>query len=235
MLNIRNTGSASITLDTTGVSDVVISLDMAATSLENGELCFAEAQGLTIGQLENGKDNGMIYHKVVSNSDAFDNNPALTLMLRSAGNHDSDHCYFDNVVVESIPGGVPRAEATVAYLNSTSDSTFSTAAFLPQNSNPTANTFEGSLVINGTPKFDQLYGWSGNLPERASQWPTFDVEFVQNGADLIPVNRQGMKPAHANDAWSVAVGTGAVWDKVGDGGMTRASFPLYFRRTQCQL
>ncbi len=236
MFNIRNTDSASITLDTTGVSDVVISLDMAASSLENGELCFAEAQGLTIGQLENGKDNGMINHKVVSNANAFDNNPALTLMLRSAGNEDSDHCYFDNVVVESVSGGVPRNEATAAYLNGTSDSTFSTAAFLPQNSNSTANTFAGSLVISGTPTFKRLYGWSGNLPTNASLWPVFDVEFVQHGTDLIPVDRRGMKAAHGNEAWSVSVGTGAVWDEAGDGAMTRAAFPFTLgeRNTNCE-
>lgn len=236
MLNIRNTGSASITLDTTGVSDVVISLDMAATSLENGELCFAEAQGITIGQLGNGQDNGTIVHKIVSNAGAFDNNPDLTLVLRAAGNEDSDYCYFDNVVIESISGGVPRNEATTAYLNGTSDSTFNTAAFLPQNSSPTTNTFEGNLVISGRPKYSHLYGWSGGVPANARQWPKFDVEFVQKGNELIPVDRGGMQTVHGNDAWSVAVGTGAVWDEAGDGAMTRAAFPFTLgeRNANCE-
>ena len=236
MLNIRNTDSVSVMLDTTGMSDVVISLDMAATSLEKGELCFAEAQGITIGQLEKGKDKGTIVHKVVSNTSAFDNNPDLTLVLRSAGNEDSDHCYFDNVLVESIPGGVSRSEVTRDYLNRTSDNTFSTAAFLPQNSNPTANTFEGNLVISGKPAYKKRYGWSGSTPTNASQWPKFDVEFVQKGNELIPVDRRGMQTVHGNDAWSVAVGTGAVWDEAGDGAMSRAAFPFTLgeRNTNCE-
>jgi hypothetical protein len=236
MLNIRNTDSASIRIDTTGISDVVISLDMAAASLEKGELCFAEAQGVTIGQLGHGKDNGTIVHKITSNAGAFDNNPDLTLVLRSAGNEDSDHCYFDNVVVESIPSGALRNEATANYLNGTNDSTFSTAAFLPQNNNPTANTFEGNLIIKGKPAYKQLYGWSSSFPANASQWAIFDVEFIQKGNELIPVDRRGMQTVHGNDAWSVAVGTGAVWDEAGDGTMTRAAFPftLAERNANCE-
>ena len=236
MLNIRNKDSATVRINTSGISNVVISLDMAATSLENGELCVAEAQGITIGQLNNGKDSGIIIHKVVSNSAAFDNNPDLTLVLRAAGNQDSDHCYFDNVVVESIPGGVPRNEATAAYLKGTKDTTFSTAAFIPQNNNPTTNTFAGKLTIKGTPTYRHRYGWRGYAPVNARRWPKFDVEFVQNGNDLIPVNRQGMQPVHAYDAWSVAVGTGAVWDEVGDGAMTRAAFPFTLgqRNANCE-
>ncbi len=236
LLDIRNSDSAYVKLDTSGISNVVISLEMAATSLENGELCVAEAQGITIGQLNNGEDNGIIAHKVVSNAAAFDNNPDLTLVLRAAGNQDSDHCYFDNVIVESIPGGVPRNEATAAYLKGTKDSTFSTAAFVPQNNNPTTNTFEGKLVIRGTPTYNRLYGWSGYAPANANRWPKFDIEFLQNGNDLIPVNRQGMQPVHANDAWSVAVGTGAVWDEAGDRTMTRAAFPftLGHRNANCE-
>jgi uncharacterized protein (DUF2237 family) len=236
MLNIRNSDSASVTIDTTDISDVVISLDMAAVFLEKGELCFAEAEGVTIGQIGKDKTNGEIVHRRVFNANVFDNNPNLTLVLRAAGNHDSDYCYFDNIVVESIPGGLSRNEATAAYLNGINDHTFSAAAFFPQNNNPTINNFEGSLKIKGTPSFKRLYGWTRSMPAKANQWPKFDVEFVQQGNDLIPVDRRGMQPVHADDAWSVAVGTGAVWDESGDEGMTRAAFPFTLgqRNASCE-
>ncbi len=236
MLNIKDMDSASVTIDTTGTSGVVISLDMMATSLEKGELCLAEAEDVTIGQLGKKEANGKTMHKMAFNAKAFDNNPNLTLTLRAAGNRNSDFCYFDNIVIESIPSGVDRYEITAAYLNGRSDQTFSTFAFLPQNSNPTLNTFEGKLKIKGTPTFKRLYGWSGSMPSNPGRWPKFDVEFVQHGNELIPVDRRGMQAVYADDAWSIAVGTGAVWDEAGDKGMTRAAFPFTLgqRNANCE-
>ncbi len=236
MFVIRNMDSASISIDTTGVSGVVISLDMMARSLEKGELCLAEAEGITVGQLGKKQANGVVVQKMVVNSVAFDDNPDLTLTLKAAGNHDSDYCYFDNVIVEAIPGSMARFEVTASYLNGETDDVFSTAAFLPQNNNVTVNTFEGRLEIKGTPTFKRLYGWRGNMPAKANQWPKFDVEFIQHGNELIPVDRRGMRPVNADDAWSIAVGTGAVWDEQGDEGMTRAAFPFTLgqRNANCE-
>jgi len=236
MFNIRNMDSASISIDTTAVSGVVISLDMMARSLEKGELCLAEAEGVTVGQLGKKEANGVVVHKMVFNSGAFDNNPNLTLTLKAAGNHDRDYCYFDNIVVEAITGGLARHEITASYLKSNQNLRFSTAAFFPQNRNVTANTFEGRLEIKGVPTFKRLYGWLGNFPTGANQWPKFNVEFVQQGNELIPVDRRGMHAVYADEAWSIAVGTGAVWDEKGDGGMTRAAFPFTLgqRNANCE-
>ncbi len=236
MFNIRNMDSASISIDTTGISGIVISLDMMAISLEKGELCVAEAEGITVGQLGKNEANGVVVQKMVFNSAAFDNNPYLKLTLKAAGDHNSDNCFFDNIVIESIPGGLVRYEATASYLNGSQDLKFSTAAFLPQNRNKTVNTFEGKLKIQGDPTFKRLYGWLGNMPANATQWPKFEVEFVQQGNELIPVDRRGMHAVYADEAWSIAVGTGAVWDEKGDEGMTRAAFPFTLgqRNANCE-
>ncbi len=235
-LNLAKTATASVTVSTAGSTDVVVSLDMLASSLENGESCIAEAQGsagwITIGMLENGQDDSSVYAQAASNG-SFDNT-SLTIRLRAAGNINSDDCYFDNVSVEPIPGGVPRDEATYSYLFSSADQTFSSAAFAPTNTNATTNIFEGSLVISGTPVFSKNYGTTGDLPSGYTVWPDFNYEFVQDSNRLIPVDR-----GHGfigTGAWSITAGVGAVWDEAGDNGYTRAAFPYTIKQnnTNCE-
>lgn len=224
-LNLAKTANATVQINTNGYSDVVISMEMMAASLESGEICVAEAKGsadwVTIGQLNNGQDNSDRNAFSVSNG-SFDNTQ-ITVRLRAGGNINSDDCYFDNIVVEPIVGGVPRNEATYSQLMGTTDQTFSTAAFAPNNTNTPANTFEGRLQISGTPTFDKNYGVTGDFPSGYQDWPLFDKQFVQDGNRLIPVDR-----GHSfigSGAWSVTAGVGAVWDEAGDNGYTRASFP----------
>lgn len=224
-LNLAKTATATQSFSTTGLTNVQISMDMIATSLESADVCYAEAQGsagwINIGTVVNYEDNGTAYPKVKGHS-SFDNT-TVTIRLRAAGNINSDDCYFDNIVVVNNASAPARTELTYAYLNATADSTFTTGAFVPENSNPTVNTFEGNLVISGTPVFDKNYGVTGNLPTGYTVWPSFDYEFVQDNNRLIPVDR-----GHGfvgSGGWSITAGVGAVWDETGDNGFTRASFP----------
>ncbi|NMP16953.1 choice-of-anchor D domain-containing protein [Thalassotalea sp. Y01] len=230
MLNLAKTAQATIAVSTANKTDVVVSLEMVAASLEEGDTCIAEAQGsgswVTVGMLENGQDDSSIYNVAASNG-SFDNT-TLTLRLRASGNINSDDCYFDNISIEPIPGGVPRDEATYAYLMGSTDQTFSTSAFVATKYNTPANTFSGNLVITGTPVFSKNYGVTGDLPTGYSQWPGFDYEFVQDGNRLIPVDR-----GHSfvgNGAWSISAGVGAVWDEVSDNGYSRAAFPYTIKQ-----
>lgn len=229
-LNLARDSSATISITTSGAQDVVVSLDMLASSLESGETCIVQAQGtggwVTVGMLENGQDNRSVYPVSASNG-TFDNT-TLTLRLRANGNINSDDCYFDNISVESIPGGVPRSEASYAYLMGNADQTFSASAFAQTQTAPPTNTFQGRLVISGSPVFSKNYGLTGNLPTGYSNWPGFDYEFVQDNNRLIPVHR-----GHGfigNGAWSVSAGVGAVWDEAGDNGYSRAAFPYTIKQ-----
>ncbi len=235
-LNLAKTASATVTINTGGYADVVIALDMIATSLENGELCIAEAQGsagwITIGMLENGDDNGAVFAQAASNG-SFDNT-SVTLRLRASGNINSDDCFFDNIDISPIPGGVPRDEASYSYLMGDADQTFSSAAFAPTNNNATANSFEGRLTISGSPVFNKNYGTTGDLPSGYAIWPSFNYEFIQDNNRLIPVDR-----GHSfigSGAWSITAGVGAVWDEAGDNGYTRAAFPYTVKQnnTNCE-
>lgn len=235
-LNLANTASATAQVVTTGHNDIVISLEMMAASLESGETCVAEAKGsanwVLLGQLNNGQDNSERNSFSVSNG-SFDNTQ-LTIRLRAGGNINSDDCYFDNISVEPISGGVPRTEATYAQLMSSAAQTYSTAAFAPNGSGTTANTFEGRLQISGNPVFQKNYGVTGDLPTGYQNWPLFDKQFVQDGNRLIPVDR-----GHGfigSGAWSITAGVGAVWDEAGDNGYTRAAFPYTLKQnnTNCE-
>lgn len=111
----------------------------------------------------------------------------------------------------------------------TADSTFTTEAYVPTNSNLPSNTFEGNLVISGSPVFSQNYGETDALPAGYEAWPPFDYEFVQDGNRLIPVDR-----GHGfvgTGAWSITAGVGAVWDEANDNGFTRAAFPYTVKET----
>ncbi|WNC68742.1 choice-of-anchor D domain-containing protein [Thalassotalea nanhaiensis] len=235
-LNLALDSSATVSIDTSNEVDVVVTLDMIASSLESGETCVAEAQGtgawVTVGLLENGQDDSTTHTFSASNG-TFDNTN-LSLRIRAAGNINSDDCFFDNVSIEPISGGVPRAEATYADLMSNTNQTFSTAAFAQAKVGATANTFNGNLVISGTPVFSKNYGVTGDLPVGYTTWPGFDYEFVQDGNRLIPVDR-----GHGfvgSGAWSISAGVGAVWDEAGDNGYTRAAFPYTIKQnnTNCE-
>lgn len=121
-----------------------------------------------------------------------------------------------------------RTEASFDYLSVDSsgtqnNETFTTTAFLPDNATAATNTFEGHLILSGTPTFKQNYGNIEDLPTGYQQWPEFNYEFVQDNGRLIPVDR-----GHGfigSGAWSISAGVGAVWDEVDDNGFSRAAFP----------
>ena len=224
-LNLAKTATATVSVNTSGLSDVTISMDMIAASLESADSCVAEAQGsgnwITIGTLNNGQD-GSDRYPVSASHYTFDNT-TVSLRLRAAGNINSDDCYYDNITVKETAGGAVRTDASYDYLMGTADSTFTTSAFVPTTPDAPINVFEGNLTISGTPVFDKNYGVTGNLPSGYANWPGFDYEFVQDGSRLIPVDR-----GHGfvgNGAWSISAGVGSVWDEDGDNGYSRAAFP----------
>ena len=66
------------------------------------------------------------------------------------------------------------------------------------------------------------FGIAGLVPPQ--RLPDFELAWVQSGSHLIPV-RQGLV-ATTHPFWNYLVGPGRAWDEAGDGGYTRASFPL---------
>jgi hypothetical protein len=68
----------------------------------------------------------------------------------------------------------------------------------------------------------------------ALTWPAdFAYEFVQDGANLVPLRRGAIPSSHA--WWEVILEPGRVWNEAGDHGLTRAAIPfsLQERNANC--
>jgi hypothetical protein len=104
--SLRHTKASSSLLhvSTTGYSGVSITMHIAATSLDNGEGCFAEVSTdsgdswVTVAEILNGDDDGIFISGTESPPDA-NGNPDLQLRFRSTGGKKPDYCYGDDVTV----------------------------------------------------------------------------------------------------------------------------------------
>lgn len=119
-LRLRQTATATTTVSTTGYSAVSITMNLAATSLENGDDCYAEVSTNggqsweTVVLVQNGSDDGTFYQGSASPPGA-DDNAALQLRFRSTGAHSGDYCYGDNVTVSGTQGGIdPEPDIAVS-------------------------------------------------------------------------------------------------------------------------
>lgn len=110
-IRLRATSSATHAVSTVGFSSVAVDFVMSASSLENGEFCYAEIStddgtswtaALTVA---NGQDDGT--HYSASNSPAgIDNNPQVQVRFRGTGATTGDYCYGQSVTVTGS-GGAP--------------------------------------------------------------------------------------------------------------------------------
>lgn len=119
-LRIKQTGTATVAISTAGYSNVAITMNLAATSLEDGDDCYAELStngGLDwtiVVLVQNGSDGGTFFQGTASPA-AAGNNASLVLRFRSTGANAGDYCYGDNIVVEGTAGGVtPEPDIDVA-------------------------------------------------------------------------------------------------------------------------
>lgn len=99
---------------------------------------------------------------------------------------------------------------------------------MPSNAAQPTDSFEGRLDIAlGSANFQTVrddYGFATRLDSPARRLPAFSIEFVQDGASLIPV-KEGL--VYSGDAiWNYIVGPGRVWKQSDDSGYMRASFPF---------
>ena len=112
--SLRHTksGDSELSGSTAGYSGVSVTMNLAATSLENGDDCYAEVSTnnggswLSVVHVGNGNDNGNFQSGTVTPSGA-DNNSNLKLRFRSTGKKKPDHCWGDEVTVRGTPDGSP--------------------------------------------------------------------------------------------------------------------------------
>lgn len=112
-LRLKQTANAITHINTVGYQGVVVSMNLAASGLENGDECFAEVSSnggsnwQVLVQKGNGQDNKQFTQGSYSASDASGNND-LQLRFRSTGNLLGDYCWGDNVSVTGNQGSGPE-------------------------------------------------------------------------------------------------------------------------------
>jgi hypothetical protein len=106
-----------------------------------------------------------------------------------------------------------------------------TMTFRPHTGNePTQNIFEGRLSVPATtsPGGMQVqtdkFELAPNPSLRVSELPQISIGLVQDGTDLIPVQRGLQDGAHPY--WAFIPGPGKAWDDPADSGWTRAALPF---------
>lgn len=109
-----NGAGASITktVSTVGYTNISVTWNMAASSLENNEYCYMEyntGSGWTlIGTVANGQDNSSYYNGTTSNISGADNNSNFQIRYRiQTANSSGDYCYAEDITVSGTSGASP--------------------------------------------------------------------------------------------------------------------------------
>jgi HYDIN/CFA65/VesB-like, Ig-like domain len=154
-MRLKQTANSTATVSTAGYSAVSITMNLAATSLETGDDCYAEVSTngggawTTVVLVQNGNDNGTFFQGTVSPAGA-DNNAGLLLRFRSTGANAGDYCYGDNVTVDGTQGGIdPEPDINVTGSGSFGNVDINTSA---DRTLTVSNVGTASLVIGS------LYG-----------------------------------------------------------------------------
>ncbi|AOS96039.1 hypothetical protein AUP74_00569 [Microbulbifer aggregans] len=108
-IRLRATSNASRPISTAGFSAVSVDFGLSASSLENGEFCYAEvstdggSSWTTVITVENGQDNGTIFTGSASPA-GMDNNTQVQVRFRGTGATTGDYCYGQSVTVNGTGG-----------------------------------------------------------------------------------------------------------------------------------
>lgn len=109
-----NGAGASITktVSTVGYTNISVTWNMAASSLETGEFCYMEintGSGWTvIGTVANGQDNSTYYNGTTGNISGANNNANFQIRYRiQTANSTGDYCYAEDVTVAGTSGSSP--------------------------------------------------------------------------------------------------------------------------------
>ncbi len=114
-----NGAGASITriISTAGYTNISVTWNMAASSLESNEYCYVEyntgSGWVVIGTVANGQDNSTFYNGIASNISGADNNANFQVRYRiQTANSVGDYCYAEDVTVTGTSGASPTNTPT---------------------------------------------------------------------------------------------------------------------------
>lgn len=240
-LRVMGGAIATTSVSTRGFVQVSVSGSLAAMGLRRADACLIETSTDAGGtwqevvSLHDGADDGVTLKRGTLAPSGADNNAQLLVRARADGGN-RVACWADAVTVTG-----ERATAVAGpRSNLTFDSLFggpaltapvSLAAFGPPAGAavPTGRFAMrlaldlSSVTLSMTVLHDETGDTRSALAARVTL-PPFDFEFVQDGVDLIPIQRGVIVGEHP--AWDWVLEPGRVWREEGDRRWLRAAVPF---------
>lgn len=250
-ISLRVTGgaTAATTVSTRGFVRVSVAGSLAAMGLGRDDACLIEtstdAGGAwqTVVAVRDGDDDGVTLRRGALTPPGADDNPRLLVRVRAVGDKRAT-CWADAVTVTGDPVGVAGARADLTFDSLTTGAGLTgpvnLAAFTPPpDATVPTGRFAARLTLDpsgASMAMKVLRDETGDTPaELAARvtLPPFDVAFLQDGADLLPVRRGVIVGEHP--AWDWVLEPGRVWREEGDRGWLRAAVPfaLQERNANC--
>lgn len=249
-LRVGGGATATTAVSTRGFFRVSVAGSLAATGLRPVDTCLIETSSdsgaswqavVTVGD---GADDGVTLKRSALTPDGADDRARLLIRVRANGGRQA-LCWADAVTVtvtgERRAGG-PRTDLTFDSLMAGPGLTgpVNLAAFSPApGSAAPSGRFAARLTLDLSRAVLTLKGirdeTGDTAAERAARLtlPPFDLAFVGDGADLVPV-RRGVRVGD-HPAWDWVIEPGRIWSEAGDAGWLRAAVPfaLQERNANC--
>ena len=244
--SVRLTRKKTLTLglSTLGFERVSVGMQLAASSLEKHDKCYGELSlddgksWLEVVSVADGADDGLTLYYGELSPEGIDGNSQILVRFRAAGKDDEDYCWGDNLEVAGARLGDPGPAAVSPVL--TADFLHGSQPLggpvrmqefaLPEDAELAEGDFSGKLKLAGPRKrggFQVLWDFYGRMAQHAGhieRLPSLELEFVQNGADLIPVKRGVQRAQHPY--WEYLVQPGRIWRDPSPAGGVRAAAPF---------
>ncbi|MBI3151410.1 MAG: hypothetical protein HYZ21_04715 [Chloroflexi bacterium] len=110
-VRLRGTSSITRTVSTVGYNSISVTWNMAASSLESADHCYAEintGSGWTaIGTLNDGQDNSTFFSGTTNNISGANQNANFQIRYRGNGATTGDYCYAEDITVSGTSATAP--------------------------------------------------------------------------------------------------------------------------------
>ncbi len=109
-VSLRGTSSITRTVSTVGYTGISVTWNMAASSLESNDRCYAEYSNngstwTAIGTLNDGQDNSTFFSGTTSNIVGADQNASFRVRYRGNGFTTGDYCYAEDITITGTASG----------------------------------------------------------------------------------------------------------------------------------
>ncbi|MEO5888487.1 MAG: hypothetical protein ABIQ77_12585 [Anaerolineales bacterium] len=115
-VRLRGSSSLTRTVSTVGYSSISVTWNMAASSLESADHCYAEVNtgsGWTaIGTLNDGQDTSAFFSGTTNNIAGANQNANFQVRYRGNGATIGDYCYAEDITVSGTSGPAPTNTPT---------------------------------------------------------------------------------------------------------------------------